>query len=300
VLKANLLLLLAAAIWGFGFVAQRLGMEHLEPYAFNGIRFAIGALSLLPLVWWYSKRQLLKGQDIKTLCQAGLPVGVLLFIGASLQQVGLLYTTASKAGFITGLYIVLVPVLGIFLRHKTSLNIWVGCAVALLGLYFLSVTDDFSLNPGDSLMLIGAFFWAAHLLAIDFYLKKITAVLLAMVQFVICAVLSLLVSLVLENPTLAQALAAWQSLFYAGVISVGLAYTLQIVGQKQAHPAHAAIILSLETVFAALGGVWLLSEVLDQRALFGCGLMLFGMLISQLQLRWLWKTWQEGSVKRLK
>lgn len=299
-LKANLLLLLAAAIWGFGFVAQRLGMEHLEPYAFNGIRFAIGALSLLPLVWWYSKRQLLKGQDIKTLCQAGLPVGVLLFIGASLQQVGLLYTTASKAGFITGLYIVLVPVLGIFLRHKTSLNIWVGCAVALLGLYFLSVTDDFSLNPGDSLMLIGAFFWAAHLLAIDFYLKKITAVLLAMVQFVICAVLSLLVSLVLENPTLAQALAAWQSLFYAGVISVGLAYTLQIVGQKQAHPAHAAIILSLETVFAALGGVWLLSEVLDQRALFGCGLMLFGMLISQLQLRWLWKTWQEGSVKRLK
>jgi drug/metabolite transporter (DMT)-like permease len=300
VLKANLLLLLAAAIWGFGFVAQRLGMEHLEPYAFNGIRFAIGALSLLPLVWWYSKRQLLKGQDIKTLCQAGLPVGVLLFIGASLQQVGLLYTTASKAGFITGLYIVLVPVLGIFLRHKTSLNIWVGCAVALLGLYFLSVTDDFSLNPGDSLMLIGAFFWAAHLLAIDFYLKKITAVLLAMVQFVICAVLSLLVSFVLENPTLAQALAAWQSLFYAGVISVGLAYTLQIVGQKQAHPAHAAIILSLETVFAALGGVWLLSEVLDQRALFGCGLMLFGMLISQLQLRWLWKTWQEGSVKRLK
>jgi len=299
VLKANLLLLLAAAIWGFGFVAQRLGMEHLEPYAFNGIRFAIGALSLLPLVWWYSKRQLLKGQDIKTLCQAGLPVGVLLFIGASLQQVGLLYTTASKAGFITGLYIVLVPVLGIFLRHKTSLNIWIGCAVALLGLYFLSVTDDFSLNPGDSLMLIGAFFWAAHLLAIDFYLKKITAVLLAMVQFVICAVLSLLVSLVLENPTLAQALAAWQSLFYAGVISVGLAYTLQIVGQKQAHPAHAAIILSLETVFAALGGVWLLSEVLDQRALFGCGLMLFGMLISQLQLRWLWKTWQEGSVKRL-
>lgn len=297
-LKANLLLLLAAAIWGFGFVAQRLGMEHLEPYAFNGIRFAIGALSLLPLVWWYSKRQLLKGQDIKTLCQAGLPVGVLLFIGASLQQVGLLYTTASKAGFITGLYIVLVPVLGIFLRHKTSLNIWIGCAVALLGLYFLSVTDDFSLNPGDSLMLIGAFFWAAHLLAIDFYLKKITAVLLAMVQFVICAVLSLLVSLVLENPTLAQALAAWQSLFYAGVISVGLAYTLQIVGQKQAHPAHAAIILSLETVFAALGGVWLLSEVLDQRALFGCGLMLFGMLISQLQLRWLWKTWQEGSVKR--
>lgn len=298
-LKANLLLLLAAAIWGFGFVAQRLGMEHLEPYAFNGIRFAIGALSLLPLVWWYSKRQLLKGQDIKTLCQAGLPVGVLLFIGASLQQVGLLYTTASKAGFITGLYIVLVPVLGIFLRHKTSLNIWIGCAVALLGLYFLSVTDDFSLNPGDSLMLIGAFFWAAHLLAIDFYLKKITAVLLAMVQFVICAVLSLLVSLVLENPTLAQALAAWKSLFYAGVISVGLAYTLQIVGQKQAHPAHAAIILSLETVFAALGGVWLLSEVLDQRALFGCGLMLFGMLISQLQLRWLWKTWQEGSVKRL-
>lgn len=291
-LKANVLLLLAAAIWGFGFVAQRLGMDHLEPYAFNGIRFAIGALSLLPLVWWYARQQRLKGQDVKTLCQAGLPVGFLLFIGASLQQVGLLYTTASKAGFITGLYIVLVPVLGLFLRHKTSLNIWLGCAVALIGMYFLSVGDDFSLNMGDALVLVGAFFWAAHLLAIDHYVKKVTAVLLAMVQFVVCALLSLLVSAVLENPTLAQAIAAWQLLFYAGVVSVGLAYTLQIVAQAHAHPAHAAIILSLETVFAALGGVWLLSEVLDQRALFGCGLMLFGMLISQLQPRWLLKSWR--------
>jgi len=286
-MQANLMLLLAAAIWGLGFVAQRLGMEHLGPYSFNGLRFFIGALSLLPLIWWYQRQGKLQQLDWRLLLWGAVPVGVLLFIAASLQQVGLLYTTAANAGFITGLYIVLVPLLGIFLRHKISGNIWLGCAIAVSGLYVLSVGDNFSVNFGDLFQLIGAFFWAAHLLTIDHYSKKVPPILLACLQFVVCGALSMLVAFSIETPTVANALLAWKSVLYAGVVSVGIAYTLQVMAQKHAHPAHAAIILSLETVFAALGGVWLLGEELGSGALTGCGLMLLGMLVSQLPLRWL-------------
>ena len=287
---ANLMLLVAAAIWGFGFVAQHVGMDYLEPYAFNAIRFFIGALSLLPLVIIAKRRGKLVGTKPRLMLQSSLPVGILLFAGASLQQVGMLYTTAAKAGFITGLYIILVPIFGLFLRHKVTLNIWLGCVIALLGLYLLSVGSDFTVNFGDFLVFIGAFFWAAHLWTIDYYAKQMTPVLLAMLQFVVCGFLSAVVAFFLETPTFAAAIQAWQPLLYAGMVSVGIAYTLQILGQRHAHPAHAAIILSLETVFAALGGVWLLGEHLDQRALWGCGLMLLGMLVSQVQLRWFFKT----------
>lgn len=286
-MQANLMLLLAAAIWGLGFVAQRFGMDHLGPYSFNALRFFIGALSLVPLIWWYKRKGLLQDLDWKLLLWGSIPVGVLLFIAASLQQVGLLYTTAANAGFITGLYIVLVPLLGIFLKHKISANIWLGCSIAVAGLYLLSVGDDFSVNFGDLLQLIGAFFWAAHLLTIDHYSKRVPPLLLACLQFVICGLLSTAVAYSIETPELNNALLAWKSVLYSGVVSVGIAYTLQVMAQKHAHPAHAAIILSLETVFAAIGGVWLLGEELNSRALLGCGLMLLGMLVSQLPLRWL-------------
>lgn len=291
-LQSNLLLILAAAIWGFGFVAQRLGLENLGPFGFNGVRFLIGALSLMPLLLWQKRRDGLQGADIKTICRAGLPVGLLLFIGASLQQAALQFTTAAKAGFITGLYLVLVPLLGLWLKHKTSANTWVGCLIALSGLYFLSVTSDFVVNPGDLLLFVGAFFWAAHLLAIDHVAGKMTPVLLAMLQFMVCGILSLLLGFWLEPISLGAIVASAVPLLYAGVIATGVAYTLQIIGQRQAHPAHAAIILSLETVFAAIGGVWLLGETLTSRALLGCALMLTGMLLSQLPLRWLVRAWR--------
>ncbi|MDZ7869400.1 MAG: DMT family transporter [Rheinheimera sp.] len=190
-LQSNLLLLCAAAIWGFGFVAQRLGLENLGPFGFNGVRFLIGALSLLPLLLWQMRRGGLQGADITTLSRAGLPVGLLLFAGASLQQAALQFTTAAKAGFITGLYLVLVPLLGLWLRHKTSANTWVGGFLALCGLYFLSIDRNFVVNPGDLLLFAGAFFWATHLLAIDHFAGKMTPVLLAMLQFIVCGVLSL-------------------------------------------------------------------------------------------------------------
>ncbi|MCS6099190.1 DMT family transporter [Shewanella baltica] len=289
-MPANLLLLLAAAIWGFGFVAQTLGMEHLSPFAFNGIRFLMGTFSLVPLVWYLRRQNKLHVSASKDLVRGSLLVGVLLFAGASFQQVGLQYTTAANAGFITGLYIVLVPVLGLALKHTTGLNTWLGCAIAAVGLYFLSVKDGISIGYGDALQLVGALFWALHILAVDHFAKRISPVVLAMMQFFVCGVLSLMVSAVIEVTTLDGVMAAWGSLFYAGLISVGIAYTLQVLAQKNAHPAHAAIILSLETVFAAIGGIIFLDESLSVRALFGCGLMLLGMLISQVPLRYLVKS----------
>lgn len=289
-MPANLMLLLAAALWGFGFVAQSLGMEHLSPFAFNGLRFLIGAMSLLPLIWYLRQQKKLYVDSRAGLVRGSVLVGALLFAGASFQQVGLQYTTAANAGFITGLYIVLVPILGLALRHATGANTWVGCAIAVVGLYFLSIKDGASMGYGDGLQLIGALFWAMHILAVDHFAKRIAPVLLAMLQFVVCGVLSIIVSAIIEVTTLENVAAAWASLAYAGLISVGIAYTLQVLAQKNAHPAHAAIILSLETVFAAIGGMLFLDESLTLRVLFGCALMLIGMLISQVPLRYLVKS----------
>lgn len=283
-MQANLMLLFAAAIWGFGFVAQRLGMNFLEPFAFNGVRFLLGSCSLLPLIWWFSRKQASAPTDQASLLKAGLLSGAVLFIAASLQQVGLLYTTAAKAGFITGLYLILVPILGLLLKHTTGLTTWLGAVLAVGGLYLLSINDDFSMSFGDMLQFIGALFWAVHILLIDHFSGRVSPLKLSSAQFLVCGLLSLLVSLLVEAPTLAAVVAGWQPILYAGLVSVGVAYTLQVVGQKSANPAHAAIILSLESVFAAIGGVWLLDETLSLRAWCGCGLMMAGMLLSQ--VRW--------------
>ncbi|EQB2604811.1 DMT family transporter [Aeromonas salmonicida] len=290
-MRSNMMLLMAAAIWGLGFVAQRLGMDHMGPYTFNGLRFLLGAASLLPLLWWLKSRQPAgQSDDRRLLLTGGLLAGAVLFSAASLQQVGLLYTTAAKAGFITGLYIILVPVIGLALRHKTGTNTWVGALIAMAGLYYLSVTEDFTIGYGDLLQVAGALFWAIHLLVLDHYSSRVAPIRLAGVQFLVCGLLSLAVAFSIEMPTVSGAVAGWQALLYAGLVSVGVGYTLQVVGQRGAHPAHAAIILSLETVFAAIGGVLLLGEILDERAIVGCALMLAGMLISQVRLRWWWKS----------
>ncbi len=283
-MQANLMLLFAAAIWGFGFVAQRLGMDFLEPFAFNGVRFLLGSCSLLPLIWWFSRNQKARPTSESSLLKAGILAGSVLFIAAALQQVGLLYTTAAKAGFITGLYLILVPILGLLLKHTTGVTTWLGAILAVFGLYLLSINDDLSMSFGDMLQFIGALFWAFHILLIDHFSGRVSPLKLSSVQFAVCGILSLLVSLVLETPSLTAALAGWQPILYSGLVSVGVAYTLQVVGQKSANPAHAAIILSLESVFAAIGGVWLLDETLSMRAWFGCGLMMAGMLLSQ--IRW--------------
>jgi drug/metabolite transporter (DMT)-like permease len=286
-LRSSILLLLAALIWGFSFVAQKTSMDYIGPFTFNGIRFILGSLSLLPLILIFSKKPSASsvpsiGSDRKQTVQAGLKVGLVLFVGASLQQIGLIYTTAGKAAFITGLYIVIVPLLGLFVKQRLNINMGLGAVIAALGLYFLSITDRFTLSLGDLLELIGALFWSIHILLIDRYAQKIDLLKLSLLQMVTCGVLSLSVAVFTETIAWSSIEQALIPLVYGGVFSAGVAYTLQIVGQKNAKPAQAAIILSMEAVFAALGGYLLLHEHMSTRGLMGCLLMLIGMLLPQL------------------
>ncbi|MDQ7834372.1 MAG: DMT family transporter [Humidesulfovibrio sp.] len=290
--KADALLMLTAIIWGAAFVAQRLGMEHIGPFTFNGIRFALGALALQPLIWRMQATRRREGGaggqglDSARLIRFGLLAGSVLFAGAALQQVGIVYTTAGKAGFITGLYVVMVPLFGLFLRQRSGAGTWIGALAAAVGLYLLSVNEDFTIAYGDVLELIGAVFWAGHVLLIGRLspgMDATDAVKLASAQFAVCSLLSLGVAAATEPMALAGIGAAAVPILYGGLMSVGVAYTLQVVAQRDANPAHAAIILSLEAVFAAVAGYFVLDEVLALRALVGCGLMLGGMLVSQLR-----------------
>ena len=281
---ANLLLLTTAAIWGFGFVAQVLGMNYLEPFAFIGARFVLGALSLLPVIWYLRRRETPTGLGIGYMTFASCVLGAILFAASSFQQVGLLYTTASNAGFITGMYMVFVPIFGLMLGMATGLVTWVGCIVAAFGLYLLGVDDQYQMGYGDLLQLAGAGVWALHILAIDHFTKHAPGVQFACGQFVVCSALGIFVSIVFagESTACSQLVAAGPTLVYAGIITVGVAYTLQIVAQARANPVHAGIILSLEAVFGAIGGYLMLDELLNSRQLMGCALMLAGMILSQL------------------
>ena len=286
-LKSDALLLLTATIWGFAFVAQRAGMDYVGPFFFNGVRFALGSAVLLPLIFRNRANRhrsdgLRKEIDIKTVILGGGFAGVSLFAGASLQQVGLVYTTAGNAGFITGLYVVIVPILGLIWKQRPAAGTWAGAILAATGLYFLSITGDFRIAFGDLLELIGAFFWAGHVLILGWLSPRIDSLKLAFTQFATCSMLSLVAACLVEVISLRGLAQAAIPILYGGVMSVGIAYTLQVVAQKKAHPAHAAILLSLEAVFAAFGGWVLLGETLTVRGMFGCALMFSGMILSQL------------------
>ena len=286
-LKSDSLLLLTAAIWGFAFVAQRVGMDYVGPFTFNGVRFALGSLVLVPLILRNRKNQTSNGkvlnrEEKKVVIFGGAILGITLFTAASLQQVGLVYTTAGNAGFITGLYVVLVPILGLFWKQRPDAGTWIGAFFAVIGLYFLSITDKFTISFGDLLELFGAFFWAGHVLIIGWLSPKMDSLKLACTQFAACSVLSLFTALLVEKIVMKSIFQAAIPILYGGALSVGVAYTLQVVAQKKARPAHAAIILSLEAVFAAFGGWLILDEILTFRGIIGCALMLTGMLLSQL------------------
>jgi drug/metabolite transporter (DMT)-like permease len=280
------MLLLTAVIWGTAFVFQRMGMDHIGPFAYSAARFSLGAMVLLPIaILSHSKGYFSSGakatRTTAYIWGGGL-AGLALFGGISFQQVGLVHTTAGKAGFITGLYVVIVPILGLVWRSKTTAGTWMGAALAAAGLYLLSITSGFTMAYGDALNFCGAFIWAAHVLILSRVAPFKDPLVLAVIQYATCAVLSWILAVALETVNIPSIIAAAVPILYGGVLSVGLAYTLQVVAQQHAHPAHAAVILSLETVFAALGGWLLLNEILSVRALIGCGLMLSGMLVSQL------------------
>jgi drug/metabolite transporter (DMT)-like permease len=288
-LKSDAILLFTAVIWGFAFVAQRIGMEHVGPFTYNAVRFALGSLSLIPLLL-LSRIQEAKYAKIlpqptrRTVITGSVLAGLALFMGSSLQQIGLVYTTAGKAGFITGLYVVLVPIVGVFWKQRTAVGTWVGAMFAVVGLYLLSVTESLTISRGDLLVLLSAFFWAGHLHVIGMFSARIGSIKLAFIQFSACSVLSLLMAAATELISPAAILRAAIPIMYGGFLSVGVAFTLQVVAQRDANTSHAAIIMSLEVVFAALGGWMILGETLSPRGLTGCAVMLAGMLVSQLNL----------------
>lgn len=280
--RANILLTIVTAIWGFGFVAQRLGMEHIGAFTFNALRFGLGALALiavLPIVRRFEPQT--TPLRWKPVILAGFAAGALLTIAAYLQTAGLATTSAGKAGFITGFYVVLVPVLGLFWRQRTVATTWIGGLLALGGLYLLSVNEAMQIETGDLMVLASAFFWAGHIQAIGFLSRRVDPVILAIAQYVAVTIFSSLLA-PLEGNTLADMQAALPAVLFGGLMVVGVSFTLQAIAQREANPSHAAVIMVSEAMWAVLAGWLVLSEGLTPRAMLGCVLMLAGMLLSQL------------------
>ncbi|WP_078084803.1 DMT family transporter [Microbulbifer mangrovi] len=287
--RAELLLLLAALFWGLAFVPQKIAMAHIEPLAFNAWRFFLGGLLLIPIVYWLSSRR-----DVQPGEQDGTPVhhrwrkclpggavlGFWLFLGAALQQVSLLYTTAGRAGFITGFYLLLVPIIGLSLGHKTNRWTWGGVALALMGLYWLADFSEEAQLIGDLMVFASAFVFAIQVLSADYLVHRYDALRLAAIQFLVCGVLSAVASLMVEQPTMQAAWDAAWPIAYMMIFSTAIAFTFQLLGQRNAAPSHATVIMSLESVFAVVAGWLFLNEMLSGRELIGCGLMLAGMFVS--------------------
>ncbi len=282
-LRADFLMLITAMIWGTAFVAQRIGMDNIGPFLFTGLRFALGALALLPLVIYQGRTKARHEPFLqRCLLLGGLSMGLALTVGINLQQVGLLFTSVTNSGFITGLYVIVVPLLGLIIGHRTGLGTWVGAFLAVAGMALLSIGEDFTVASGDWIQLAGAFVWGLHVLLVSFFVSRHDAIRLAFLQFATCAVVSLLLALIFEEIEPTSIWLAGPALIYGGLFAVAVGYTLQVVAQKHAIASHAAIILSLEAVFAAIAGALFLEESLTLRGYMGCVLMFIGMLTAQL------------------
>ena len=283
-IKNGLMLLLTAFIWGTAFVAQSVGMDYLEPFTFNGVRSLIGGAALLPCIWILQK---LNGRSKDTgtkkdLLTGGLACGVLLFAASSLQQIGIKYTTAGKAGFITAFYIVIVPVIGLFMKKKCSPMIWLSVLLAVVGLYLLCINEQFSIGYGDILVFVCAILFSVHILIVDYFSPKVDGVKMSCIQFLVCGLLSGIAMLFAEQPQLSAVLLAWKPIAYAGIMSCGVGYTLQIVGQKGMDPTIASLILSLESCISVLAGWLLLGQTLSMREGLGCVAMFAAIILAQL------------------
>lgn len=299
-LRQSVLLLLTAAIWGVAFVAQSVGMDYVGPFTFNTVRSLIGGIVLIPCIVLL-KRINAGSKDTagvaehasgdpsgqrKILLTGGVACGVLLCIASNLQQFGIMYTSVGKSGFITAMYIVLVPVVGIFLKKKAGVKIWCSVAIAVCGLYLLCMTDNgFSIQKGDLLLLLGAVAFSFHILTIDYFSPKVDGVKMSCIQFFTCGILSMVCMFLFEQPQIGAILQAWMPIVYAGVMSCGVAYTLQIVGQKGMNPTVASLILSTESVISVIAGWLILHQKLSGRELLGCVLMFAAIILVQLPER---------------
>ena len=284
-IKSSLLLLLTAAIWGVAFVAQSVGMDYIGPFTFNAIRSMIGGLALIPCIFLMNRgkpKEEPSPKNRKALWIGGACCGVALAVASSLQQVGIQYTSVGKAGFITALYIVIVPLLGLFFKKRPSVLVWAAVAIAVAGMYLLCMTNGFSIGKGDLLMMTCAICFSIHILVIDYFSPRVDGVKMSWIQFLLCGVLCAVPMLLWERPALSQILAAWMPLLYAGVLSCGVGYTLQIVGQRNLDPPVASLILSLESVISVLAGWAILGQKLTVRELIGCVLVFCAILLAQL------------------
>lgn len=281
--KSTILLFLTAIIWGFAFVAQRVGSEYVGAFTFNGIRFLLGSISLIPVILFFEKEKFDKKKIVKTLW-VGAIAGVVLFIASTLQQLGVEWTgSAGKAGFLTGLYIVLVPMIRFVFGKKTSIFTFIGAIFALAGLFLLCMTgDQLSFGKGDIVLIIGAVFWALHILVIDKFVNDVSPLKFSMTQFFVCGLLSLVCALSTETIELNAIKNAGVPILYGGIMSVGVAYTCQTLGQKNADPTFASIVFSTESVFSAIGGAIILHEIMSGRGYLGCVLIFIGIILSQL------------------
>ena len=288
-LKNSLILLLTATIWGVAFVAQSVGMDYVGGFTFNAVRSIIGSIVLLPVILFLDRQKTPavrteeeKKSGQKTLLMGGIACGICLCLASNFQQFGIKYTTVGKAGFITACYIVIVPILGLFLKKKCSPYIWGAVVMALIGLYLLCITDGFSIGKGDILVMICAVLFSLHILVIDSFSPKVDGVKMSCIQFLVCGILSGIPALIFENPQISSILAAWQPILYAGVMSCGVAYTLQIVGQKNMNPTVASLILSLESCISVLAGWIILGQSMSRKEILGCVIMFAAIILAQL------------------
>ena len=286
--KNLFILFLTAFIWGTAFVAQSVGMDHIGPFTFNAVRSYVGGIALIPVILFFNSRKSEEQRrteraNRKTLILGGICCGIALGVASLFQQVGIQYTTVGKAGFITALYIVIVPLLGIFFHKKVGLKLWVSVVIAIAGLYLLCMTGSFSLQWGDFLILICAFCFSGHILVIDYFSPKVDGVQMSCIQFFTAAVLSTVAMLFVEGvPAVQDILLSWIPVLYCGVMSSGVAYTLQIIGQKGVNPTIASLVLSLESVIAVLAGWIILGQSMSPREIMGCVLMFGAIILAQL------------------
>lgn len=291
--EKSILLLITAVIWGAAFVAQSVGMEHIGPFTFTCVRNILGGLVLIPCISilnkWKGRQESQTGekqpQDRRSLLVGGICCGIVLCMASNLQQVGILHTTVGKAGFITALYIVIVPVMGLFFKRKCGIQVWLGVFIALAGFYLLSTKGGLRPELADIYLLGSAFLFSVHILIIDHFSPKVDGVKLSCLQFFVCGILSGIIMLFTETTDMADILAAWKPIVYAGVLSSGVAYTLQIIGQKDFNPTVASLILSLESVFSALAGWLILHQALSGRELLGCVLIFCAILLAQIPFK---------------
>lgn len=293
-LRSSAMLTLTALIWGVAFVAQSEGMNHVGAFTFNACRFLVGGLVLIPCIFLLKKvngdqRDRMSREEQRSQRRMGIIGGVCcgIFIcaGSTLQQFGIAQTTVGKAGFITSLYIIIVPILGLFLRKKVGLNIWVSVAIAAAGMYLLCVTEGFSISRGDFLVFLCAIGFSLHILVIDYFSPKADGVVISCVQFFTAGIISSVFMFLFERPTWDAVMAAWAPVLYAGVMSCGVGYTLQVVAQKDVEPTVASLIMSLESVFSVLAGWLLLGQKMSPKELAGCVLVFGAIILAQLPVR---------------